>query len=891
MLKKILPVILALLLLVGAFLIWGKDWFDDDKTDTPPTTLGPANPTGGDGTQEQNPIDCSKGHSYIDEVTPSTCTQKGYTTHTCTVCGDQYVDAYIDAGHSYNTVVVPPTCIQKGYTTYTCTVCNDSYADHYVDPTDHSYQDVVTAPTCTQRGYTTHTCAACNDSYVDTYVSVVDHIYVSTIISPTCTKQGYTSHRCSVCGDSYVNQYVDSVGHTEVVDPAKEPTATQTGLTAGRHCSVCNTVLVKQEVIPALGNLVLSNLTCNSSGYYELRTVQDLKIAARHPGEKYILMQNIDFQGAQWTPVENYSGIFDGNYKTLSNITIRAAGSDGINMGFFATIATKGTVKNLNLQNVSVQASSTSARNIGTIAGTCDGQITNCTATGTITDTRTSAGGQNILVGCFAGKAGSKAAVKGGTKISVKDNGGIYNTSGLSADVKLFVADSKQVIRGFVGSKESGSQVSGLWRDSFYSSERLSASLQERQETVVSYMYKMGTVAWTVPVTMTHKGDPNSSSIHDQTFVPGQIYYGIPYDHTAASLEHFMYCLDANNKVQNWVVQELGTTSVWGTGDPKNLGFTIYMGNDCSSAVGWAWMQVSPSQVSSSVTGKYEGGVYVLLTTQMIPNNSNRNTYGIYPVGNWNGYNFTTSKGVYLANQLTMCSQIVSLNGKDVIYEAYAQTRKGDALIYGEPGGHARLVAEDPVVIRDGDGSIDVDKSYFITHEQGDGLYNNKYEGTNSSWRINYRYTFNVLMNGSKKLTSRARYLEAGSGNGYLPITIRAMRDSTVSSPLVGTYPMGEVNLIVSPSNGGIYSNYRILNTTVTVKDSNGRIVYDKLAFVGSTGEYDIFRGVGTTVELSTYHADAVKNLPAGTYTFTVQATLSNGSVHTVVKDQVYQKK
>ena len=45
-----------------------------------------------------------------------------------------------------------------------------------------------------------------------------------------------------------------ALGHTEVVDEAKAPTCTETGLTEGKHCSVCDEVLVKQEVMAALGH-------------------------------------------------------------------------------------------------------------------------------------------------------------------------------------------------------------------------------------------------------------------------------------------------------------------------------------------------------------------------------------------------------------------------------------------------------------------------------------------------------------------------------------------------------------------------------------------------------------------------------------------------------------
>ena len=65
-------------------------------------------------------------HSYTDVVTAPTCTEKGYTTHTCS-CGDSYVDTYTDAlGHAWDggTVTKQPTATETGIRTYTCTRCN-----------------------------------------------------------------------------------------------------------------------------------------------------------------------------------------------------------------------------------------------------------------------------------------------------------------------------------------------------------------------------------------------------------------------------------------------------------------------------------------------------------------------------------------------------------------------------------------------------------------------------------------------------------------------------------------------------------------------------------------------------------------------------------------------
>ena len=83
---------------------------------------------------------------------------------------------------------------------------------------------------------------------------VHEHSYTQTVTEPTCTEQGYTTHTCTVCGDSYVDSYVSALNHIEVVDAAVPATCTVAGKTEGKHCSICNTVLVAQEEIPALGH-------------------------------------------------------------------------------------------------------------------------------------------------------------------------------------------------------------------------------------------------------------------------------------------------------------------------------------------------------------------------------------------------------------------------------------------------------------------------------------------------------------------------------------------------------------------------------------------------------------------------------------------------------------
>jgi len=73
---------------------------------------------------------------------------------------------------------------------------------------------------------------------------------------------------------------IDTTDHTEETIPGKAATCTETGLTDGTKCSVCDKILVAQEVIPALGH-----------DFYDV-TEEDLR-TMKQVGDKVIVGENI----------------------------------------------------------------------------------------------------------------------------------------------------------------------------------------------------------------------------------------------------------------------------------------------------------------------------------------------------------------------------------------------------------------------------------------------------------------------------------------------------------------------------------------------------------------------------------------------------------------------
>ena len=185
------------------------------------------------------------GHNFVDG--------------SCTICGEEDPDYNPEPEYTYTDTVVPPTCTEKGYTLHTCNEdASKSYKDNYIDALGHDYGDgVVTTPaTCTESGVKTYTCSRCGDTTTEIINATGHKTEVQNAKPATCTEDGYTGDTvCTVCGETVAKgEVIKATGHKTEVQNAKAATCTEDGYTGDTVCTVCGEVVTKGEVIKATGH-------------------------------------------------------------------------------------------------------------------------------------------------------------------------------------------------------------------------------------------------------------------------------------------------------------------------------------------------------------------------------------------------------------------------------------------------------------------------------------------------------------------------------------------------------------------------------------------------------------------------------------------------------------
>ena len=159
-------------------------------------------------------------HDYVPVVTAPTCTEKGYTTYTCSKCGKSYKgDETAALGHAFGEWVTTTaaTCTAAGVQTRSCSRC-DAKETKAIAATGHSYGEwtVTKAATCTEAGVETRTCANC-DAKETRAIAATGHTFGEWAVTKaaTCTAAGEETRTCSKCGEKETKA-IEALGHNFV---------------------------------------------------------------------------------------------------------------------------------------------------------------------------------------------------------------------------------------------------------------------------------------------------------------------------------------------------------------------------------------------------------------------------------------------------------------------------------------------------------------------------------------------------------------------------------------------------------------------------------------------------------------------------------------------------
>ena len=306
------------------------------------------------------------------------------------------------------------------------------------------------------------------------------------------------------------------------------------------------------------------------------------------------------------------------------------------------------------------------------------------------------------------------------------------------------------------------------------------AILQRRRDDAESYMRQMMTIMWRsdADITYTIEGV-------DYNIKAGRLYRGLPYVYacgTKASFLEFAGEPDAN-----------GIYPISGLKGPAlNGGSTrARIGNDCSSAVTDAWSRSSSTLKSTRSSLMQE-------------------VNGVVPVGDYKFEPVIDPE----TGLITDTFKVISLNGAQVMYQAYAQLQKADAIFYVGSSNHTRMVVSVNVVYKE-DGTIDPAKSTVTTLEQTRNNFRNERTTTHPETGeivyyiggVDVEYSFTQLLGGS-----------------YLPVTCAAFVDPTISEePKITDSETSFTKDTIFT--GTLASNMYIDSVIITIEDSSGKVV------------------------------------------------------------------
>ena len=137
---------------------------------------------------------------------------------------------------------------------------------------------------------------------------------------------------------------------------------------------------------------------------YLISSVDDFDLIRKNSTKVFKLLNDIDLSGvSNFQTISNFSGTLDGNGFAIKNLTLNNQSS------FINTLSSRGVVKNLNFENISITNRNSSHTGI---FGTVSGQLENIAIKSGKISNQSSNNGQYLGTGALAGVLSSGGAIK-----------------------------------------------------------------------------------------------------------------------------------------------------------------------------------------------------------------------------------------------------------------------------------------------------------------------------------------------------------------------------------------------------------------------------------------------------------------------------------------------
>ena len=353
------------------------------------------------------------------------------------------------------------------------------------------------------------------------------------------------------------------------------------------------------------------------------------------------------------------------------------------------------------------------------------------------------------------------------------------------------------------------------------------AAIAEGRKVVVDFFCYAKTVTW-IPADnwdFTHHDDGTGP---DQ-MIGGQIYGGLPYvGHGSSAIYRLMDFID----------EETGVVNICAVGG-KEFETQKMFGNQCAN-------------------GAYQGYSRCINSAQYSGTPSMTLAKGFIPVGDYKYPEFTT-KWTVGYNTKAVCAE----NGDQVIYESYAKMQPGDGIVNFTTAGHVIMIAGEPNVVRNADGTIDPNKSTVMVVDQAVKFVPYQHPDGGDMCQI------------AQNAAHESKFVSL-FGGGYIPFTYKEwLGEDPIEVPETKFNYTGDSIELSKLFNTKVTSNYHLYDIYVSIYDTAGNEVAKVAVHNKGASNYELkFMRAGEQVSV---WGNLDKLDPAKSYTAKVYAQLGTG--------------